>query len=77
MDFRLETDAISAPRTITEILTATSVWIVAAVGVATGVGMWRSALGAAAIALVILTAGEFIDRQLRRLRAKHDDGRGR
>jgi len=57
--------------------TATSVWIVAAVGVATGVGMWRSALASAAIALVILTAGEFIDRQLRRLRAKHGDGRGR
>lgn len=57
--------------------TATSVWLVAAVGVATGVGMWRSALAAVAIALVILTAGEFIDRQLRRLRAKHGDGRGR
>jgi putative Mg2+ transporter-C (MgtC) family protein len=57
--------------------TATSVWIVAAVGVATGVGMWRSALAAAAIALVILTAGEFIDRQLSRRRAKHGDGRGR
>jgi uncharacterized membrane protein YhiD involved in acid resistance len=77
MDFLLETDAISAPRTITDILTATSVWIVAAVGVATGVGMWRSALAAAAIALVILTAGELIDRTVRRLRAKHGDGRGR
>ena len=57
--------------------TATSVWIVAAVGVATGVGMWRSALASVAIALVILTAGEFIDRVLRRLRGTHGTGRGR
>jgi putative Mg2+ transporter-C (MgtC) family protein len=47
--------------------TATSIWIVAAVGVATGLGMWRSALASVVIALVILTAGEMIDRAVRRL----------
>lgn len=56
--------------------TATSIWIVAAVGVATGVGMWRSALASVTIALVILTSGEFIDRLLRRLRGRHGAGRG-
>ncbi len=52
--------------------TATSVWIVAAVGVTTGVGMWRSALAAVTIALLILTGGETVDRLLRRVRARHD-----
>ena len=47
--------------------TATSIWIVAAVGVSAGLGMWRSALTAVVIALVILTAGEVIDRAVRRL----------
>jgi putative Mg2+ transporter-C (MgtC) family protein len=57
--------------------TATSIWIVAAVGVATGVGMWRSALASVTIALVILTAGESIDRVLRRLRGRRGAGQGR
>jgi putative Mg2+ transporter-C (MgtC) family protein len=51
--------------------TATSIWIVAAAGVAAGVGMWRSALGAVAIALAILTGGQLIDRLVRRLRGRH------
>ena len=44
--------------------TAAAIWVVAAVGVASGVGMWRSAVAAAALTLLVLTAGEFVDRAL-------------
>jgi putative Mg2+ transporter-C (MgtC) family protein len=56
--------------------TATSIWIVAAVGVASGLGMWRSALAAVLIAFVILTVGLVVDRLLGRLR-RQQDGRPR
>jgi putative Mg2+ transporter-C (MgtC) family protein len=53
--------------------TATSIWIVAAVGVAAGLGMWRSAIISVAIALVILAGGEVIDRAIRRLLTRRGD----
>lgn len=56
--------------------TATSIWIVAAVGVAAGLGMWRSALASVVIALVILTARETIDRAVRRLLTRRADRPG-
>ena len=54
--------------------TATSIWIVAALGVAAGLGMWRSAVAAVLLAFLILTAGEGVDRLLRRWRRRQDDG---
>jgi putative Mg2+ transporter-C (MgtC) family protein len=56
--------------------TATSIWIVAAVGVAAGLGMWRSALASVVIALVILTGGEWIDRAVRRILTRRGDRPG-
>jgi putative Mg2+ transporter-C (MgtC) family protein len=44
--------------------TAASIWIVAAVGVAAGCGLWRSALTTIALALAILVLGGTVDRAL-------------
>ena len=42
--------------------TAAAIWIVAAIGVATGAGRWRTASAAAGLALLLLVIGEWIDR---------------
>jgi putative Mg2+ transporter-C (MgtC) family protein len=47
--------------------TATSVWVVAAIGIATGLGLWQTALTATVISLVLLSAGERLDQWLARL----------
>ncbi|MEO8680587.1 MAG: MgtC/SapB family protein [Vicinamibacterales bacterium] len=47
--------------------TASSIWIVAAVGVAVGAGLWRAALVTVLLALVVLVVGGPIDRAVRRL----------
>jgi putative Mg2+ transporter-C (MgtC) family protein len=57
--------------------TATSIWIVAALGVAAGLGMWRSAVAAVLLAFMILTAGEGVDRLLHRWRRRQDGESGR
>lgn len=44
--------------------TAASIWLVSAVGVATGAGLWRTALTAAALALLVL-AGRPVDKAIR------------
>jgi putative Mg2+ transporter-C (MgtC) family protein len=44
--------------------TAASIWIVSAAGVATGAGLWRSALIAVVLALLILSIGGRVDRAL-------------
>ena len=46
--------------------TAAAIWVVAAVGVAVGAGLWRMSLVARALALCVLVAGEAIDRWLHR-----------
>lgn len=48
--------------------TAASIWVVATIGVAAGVGQWRSAAVGVALALLVLSVGGPIDRALRRLR---------
>jgi len=45
--------------------TAASIWIVSATGVAVGAGLWRSAMAAVVLALVVLTVGGPIDRAVR------------
>jgi len=47
--------------------TASSVWIVAATGVAVGAGLWRSAIVAVVLALIVLTAGGPLDRAIHRV----------
>lgn len=46
--------------------TAASIWIVSALGVATGCGLWLASTTSALLALIILWFGEKIDRNLRR-----------
>ena len=46
--------------------TAAAIWIVAALGVAVGAGLWRTSLVALALALFILVVGEAIDRRVHR-----------
>lgn len=53
--------------------TAAAIWIVSAVGVAVGAGLWRTSLTALALTLVVLVVGETIDRRLhRRTRSEED-----
>lgn len=56
--------------------TASSIWVVAAVGVAAGLGMWPAAVAAVALALLVLIVGGLIDRLLRRWRPARDDSPG-
>lgn len=46
--------------------TAAAIWVVAAIGVATGAGLWRTAATAVVITLVVLMAGDAIDRRVHR-----------
>ena len=45
--------------------TAASIWIVSAIGVATGCGLWLTSSTTAALALIILALGEPLDKLLR------------
>jgi putative Mg2+ transporter-C (MgtC) family protein len=44
--------------------TAAAIWIVAAIGVAVGAGLWRTSLIVLTLALFVLVVGEAIDRWL-------------
>jgi putative Mg2+ transporter-C (MgtC) family protein len=46
--------------------TAAAIWVVAAIGVATGAGLWRTAATSLALTLLILIAGEATDRWVHR-----------
>ncbi len=48
--------------------TAASIWVVAAVGIAVGTGLWRTAIAAVTLALLTLVVGDRVDRFLRGLR---------
>jgi len=52
--------------------TATSIWVVAAVGAAAGLGLWAAAAAAVAIALLVLSLGRLVDRRLGRMRVGPD-----
>jgi putative Mg2+ transporter-C (MgtC) family protein len=47
--------------------TASSIWIVAAAGIAVGTGLWRAALLTVLLALVVLSIGRRIDHALHRI----------
>jgi putative Mg2+ transporter-C (MgtC) family protein len=53
------------PKGVHGLSTAASIWVVSAIGVAAGLGLWRSAMAAAAFGLLILALGKPLDRQLR------------
>ena len=46
--------------------TAAAIWLVSAIGVAAGAGLWRTSLIALALGLLVLVAGETVDRWLHR-----------
>jgi putative Mg2+ transporter-C (MgtC) family protein len=49
--------------------TAASIWVVAAVGAASGLGLWLSAIVSVALALAVLTVGSRIDRAVHRIQS--------
>jgi len=51
--------------------TAASIWVVAAIGIATGLGLWRAAVTSVTLALAILALGAPLDRKLREWRKDH------
>jgi putative Mg2+ transporter-C (MgtC) family protein len=57
-------------RTVHGLTTAASIWVVSATGVAAAAGLWRSAMLAVVLALLVLTVGRTIDQALHRRR--HD-----
>ncbi len=46
--------------------TAAAIWIVSAIGIAVGVGLWRTSVIALSIGLFVLIIGDAVDRLLRR-----------
>jgi putative Mg2+ transporter-C (MgtC) family protein len=46
--------------------TASTIWMVAALGTAAGAGLWRTALAVTAMAVVILLLGDPVDRYMQR-----------
>jgi putative Mg2+ transporter-C (MgtC) family protein len=52
---------------ISGLTTAASLWVVACLGIACGVGLWLMALVALGLALLVLTVGEALERVLHRL----------
>src|SRR6476646_5381835 len=53
--------------------TAASIWVVAATGAAVGTGLWRAALMAIVLALIILSVGRRIDYALHRISSDNFD----
>jgi putative Mg2+ transporter-C (MgtC) family protein len=54
------------PRGVHGVTTAASIWLVASVGMAVGLGLWRTALFATGLTLLVLIFGDAVDRWLRR-----------
>jgi putative Mg2+ transporter-C (MgtC) family protein len=64
----------SAGKRALHLVTAASIWMTAALGVACGIGAWRLAALASAATLLVLAAGLHVDRVLyRRLASKRSD----
>ena len=53
---------------ISGITTAASIWVVASLGIACGSGQWLMAIMAAAIALIVLVAGNAVEASFRKRR---------
>lgn len=52
---------------ISGLTTAASLWVVACLGIACGVGLWLMALIALGLALLVLTVGDWLEKLLHRL----------
>jgi putative Mg2+ transporter-C (MgtC) family protein len=53
-------------RHVEGLTTAAAIWVVAAIGIATGAGLWRTAGASLALTLLVLIAGDAIDRLVHR-----------
>jgi putative Mg2+ transporter-C (MgtC) family protein len=51
-------------RTVRNLTTAASIWVAAALGLACGAGLWRTALIALALTLIVLVFGHRLERSL-------------
>ncbi len=60
-------------RMVRGLTTAASIWVVAAVGVAVGTGLWRAAVIAIALALIVLTVGRKIDHIVHQIHSDDPD----
>jgi putative Mg2+ transporter-C (MgtC) family protein len=58
----------TATEDVTGLTTAATIWVVSAIGIAVGAGMWRTGLVTAVLVLLTLTLGNPLDRLLRRRR---------
>lgn len=58
---------------VTGLTTATSIWVVAAIGASTGLGLWQPALLTTVLALLILRGGGLIAGALERVRRRRGD----
>jgi putative Mg2+ transporter-C (MgtC) family protein len=54
-----------APQEVQGLSTAASIWVVTAVGIAAGLGLWRAAVAAVVLTLIVLALGPRLDRMLR------------
>ena len=59
---------------ISGLTTAASLWVVACLGIACGVGLWAMALVALGLALLVLTLGEKVEQVLHRLLGTRSGG---
>jgi putative Mg2+ transporter-C (MgtC) family protein len=58
--------------TVEGLTTAASIWVIAATGVAVGVGLWRASVIVVAISLILLVIGSPIDRAVHRWSKQRD-----
>jgi putative Mg2+ transporter-C (MgtC) family protein len=58
--------------TVEGLTTAATIWVIAAVGVAVGAGLWRASVMVVTISLILLVVGNPIDRFVHRF-GKHDE----
>jgi len=58
--------------TVEGLTTAATIWVIAAVGVAVGAGLWRASIIVVAISLILLVVDSPIDRFVHRF-SKHDE----
>jgi putative Mg2+ transporter-C (MgtC) family protein len=58
--------------TVEGLTTAASIWVIAAVGVAVGAGLWRASTIVVVISLILLVIGSTIDRFIHRLGKPRD-----
>jgi putative Mg2+ transporter-C (MgtC) family protein len=54
-------------RMVRGLTTAASIWVVAATGVAVGTGLWRAAVMAVILVLVILSLGRRVDHAIHKI----------